>query len=98
QNKSTNQELQAQIDALSDYAGQLASEIELSQSKELIQKRIVEIERQIRDHIPVHRKWLQANTIPSFDIRIDSKVRQHLIDNSQLGTELKTLKGLLNGN
>lgn len=89
--------LKASIDALTDYVGQLASEIELRDSHEIIHTRIARLKATIRLNIPAYRRWLQNSTIPNFDVNRDDLVANWAMGNTKIGKELTYLEGILNG-
>jgi hypothetical protein len=92
-----NSELRGMVDALSAYVGDLASEIELRASKQILQKRIQQLESKINANIDTYRAWLQANTIVIFDISNDELVRQVMLRDTPVGREIKYLREVLNG-
>ena len=92
-----NESLRGSVDALTDFVSDLSAEIEEGQSRRSLEIRIAEIQQILRDRIPAHRKYLSENTIPAFDVNVDSFVMSHLIQTTTLGKELTVLKGLLNG-
>lgn len=94
---AVNAELRSMVDALSAYVGDLASEIELRESKQILQTRIQQLESKINANIGTYRAWLQGNTIPTFDVTKDELVRQVMLRDTSVGKEIIYLKGILNG-
>jgi hypothetical protein len=90
-----SEELKAALDALTNYVGQLASEIEFRDAKEVLQKRIAALETAIRANVPAYRAWLKSSTIPNFDTDDDELVRQWALHSTKIGRELTKLKGVM---